>query len=50
MQDDLSGGMPGGDGSETQIDESFIGGKVRNMCKARKVRAQKVSQKGDRAS
>jgi hypothetical protein len=38
MQDDLTGGMMGG---EVEIDESFIGGKVRNMHKDRKFRAQK---------
>jgi hypothetical protein len=35
MQDDLSGGMIEG---ECEIDESFIGGKVRNMHKDRKLR------------
>ncbi len=38
MQDDLTGGTLGG---EIEIDESFIGGKVRNMHKGRKLRAQK---------
>ena len=36
MQDDLTGGMLGG---EVEVDESFIGGKVRNMHKERKLRA-----------
>lgn len=38
MQDDLTGGMMDG---EIEIDESFIGGKARNMHKDRKVRAMK---------
>jgi transposase-like protein len=46
MQDDLSGGMLGG---EVEVDETFIGGKVRNMHKDRKERAQRHSQKGDKA-
>jgi hypothetical protein len=37
MQDDLSGGMLGG---EVEIDETYIGGKARNMHKERKVRYQ----------
>jgi hypothetical protein len=45
MQDDLTGGMLGG---EVEVDETLIGGKVRNMHKARKIRAQKDSQKGDK--
>jgi len=45
MQDDLTGGTLGG---EVEVDESFIGGKVRNMHKSRKLRAQRVSQKGDK--
>jgi len=36
MQDDLTGGMLGG---EVEIDETFIGGKARNMHKDRKRRA-----------
>lgn len=35
MQDDLSGGMMGG---EVEVDETFIGGKARNMHKGRKAR------------
>src|SRR5271167_1913792 len=46
MQDELTGGMLGG---EVEVDESFIGGKVRNMHKDRKERAQKTSRKGDKA-
>jgi hypothetical protein len=47
MQDDLTGGMLNG---EIEIDESFIGGKARNMHKDRKMRAQKNGgQKGDKA-
>ncbi len=46
MQDDLTGGMLEG---EVEVDETFIGGKVRNMHKDRKVKAQKVSQKGDKS-
>src|SRR5204863_1012337 len=38
MQDDLTGGMLGG---EVEIDETFIGGKSRNMHKGRKLRVQK---------
>jgi transposase-like protein len=38
MQDDLSGGSLGG---EVEIDETFIGGKARNMHKDRKARVQK---------
>src|SRR5579864_1876382 len=38
MQDDLSGGSLGG---QVEIDETFIGGKARNMHKERKIRAQK---------
>ncbi len=45
MQDDLTGGMLEG---EIEVDESFIGGKVRNMHKARKERAQKHSKHGDK--
>jgi hypothetical protein len=45
MQDDLTGGMLGG---EVEVDETLIGGKVRNMHKVRKIRAQKDSQKGDK--
>jgi transposase-like protein len=46
MQDDLTGGMLGG---EIEIDESFIGGKVRNMHKDRKMRVQKNGRSGDKA-
>ncbi len=35
MQDELTGGMLGG---EVEIDETFIGGKARNMHKSKKVR------------
>ncbi|MGA2275659.1 MAG: IS1595 family transposase [Bryobacteraceae bacterium] len=38
MQDELTGGSLSGD---VEIDETFIGGKVRNMHKERKVRVQK---------
>ena len=43
MQDDLTGGSLGG---EVEVDETFIGGKVRNMHKDRKRRMQAQSQKG----
>jgi ISXO2-like transposase domain/Transposase zinc-ribbon domain len=43
MQDDLTGGMLGG---EVEVDESFIGGKARNMHKDRKVRAMKGARGG----
>jgi transposase-like protein len=46
MQDDLTGGNLDG---EVEVDETFIGGKVRNMHKRRKVQVQKHSQKGDKA-
>ena len=46
MQDDLTGGMLGG---EVEIDETFIGGKVRNMHKRRRIEAQKDSVMGDKA-
>ncbi len=42
MQDDLSGGGLGG---EVEVDETFIGGKARNMHKDRKARVQKDSLK-----
>ena len=38
MQDDLTGGMLGG---EVEVDETYIGGKARNMRKDRKARVQK---------
>ena len=38
MQDDLAGGMLGG---EVEVDETWIGGKARNMHKARKIEVQK---------
>ena len=38
MQDDYTGGMLGG---EVEVDETFIGGKARNMHKDRKVEMQK---------
>ena len=47
MQDDLTGGMLSG---EVEVDESFIGGKIRNMHKERKERAQANNRKdGDKA-
>jgi transposase-like protein len=46
MQDDLTGGMLSG---EVEVDETFIGGKVRNMHRDKKRRVQKHSQKGDKA-
>jgi transposase-like protein len=49
MQDEITGGKLGGPGCEIEADESFIGGKVRNMHKDRKVRAQQAGgQKGDK--
>jgi hypothetical protein len=46
LQDDLTGGMLSG---EVEVDESYIGGKVRNMHKARKAVVQRDSQKGNKA-
>ncbi len=37
MQDDLSGGLLGG---EVEVDETFIGGKARNMHRRRKIKMQ----------
>jgi transposase-like protein len=41
MQDDLTGGMLGG---EVEVDETFIGGKARNMHRDRKRRTQKMGR------
>jgi transposase-like protein len=42
MQDKRTGGKIGGKGGDgVEVDETFIGGKVRNMHKSRKVQAQK---------
>jgi transposase-like protein len=43
MQDDLSGGNLGG---EVEVDETFIGGKARNMHKDRKARVMKGKRGG----
>jgi transposase-like protein len=43
MQDDLTGGMLGGD---VEVDETFIGGKARNMHKDRKLRVMKGKRGG----
>jgi transposase-like protein len=43
MQDDLTGGNLGG---EIEVDESFIGGKARNMHKDRKLRAMNGAKGG----
>jgi len=43
MQDDYSGGMMAG---EVEVDETFIGGKARNMHKDRKLRAMKGKRGG----
>jgi len=48
MQDDLTGGNLGVNGQGVEVDESYIGGKVRNMHKSKKVRLQKDSQKGNK--
>jgi transposase-like protein len=45
MQDDLTGGTLNG---EIEVDETFIGGKVRNMHKDRKRRVQQKSRTGDK--
>ena len=44
MQDDLTGGMLNG---EVEVDETFIGGKVRSMHRSRKVAVQKESRMGN---
>jgi transposase-like protein len=41
MQDDFTGGNLGG---EVEVDETFIGGKIRNMHKDRKLREQRAAQ------
>jgi len=46
LQDDFTGGNLNG---EIEVDESFIGGKVRNMHKGRRIRAQKDSVLGDKS-
>jgi len=47
MQDDLTGGSLGG---EVEVDETFIGGKARNMHKDRKRRSQiRQGRAGDKA-
>jgi hypothetical protein len=43
MQDDLTGGMLGG---EVEVDETFIGGKARNMHKADRIRRLKGKRGG----
>ena len=42
MQDELTGGSLAG---EVEVDETYIGGKARNMHKERKVRVQSVSKR-----
>jgi transposase-like protein len=42
MQDDLTGGMLNG---EVEVDETFIGGKMRNMHKSRKNELQKIGRR-----
>jgi len=42
MQDDLGGTL----GGNVEVGETFVGGKVRNMHKERKLRAQKDSRLG----
>jgi transposase-like protein len=44
MQDECHGGKIGGEGCEVEIDETYIGGKARNMHYDRKVRAQKAGR------
>ena len=41
---EISGGKIGGPGREVEVDETFIGGKVRNMHKSRKDRVQRESR------
>jgi hypothetical protein len=38
MQDDFFGSKIGGTGSEVEVDETFIGGKARNMHKSKRIR------------
>lgn len=40
MQDSFYGSKIGGSGSEVEVDETFIGGKARNMPKSRKLKLQ----------
>jgi transposase-like protein len=44
MQDEKLGGKIGGGGGEVEIDETFIGGKARNMHKSRKERYQRENR------
>lgn len=44
MQDDLTGGMLGG---EVEIDETFIGGKARNMHKAKKKAMERTGKRAE---
>lgn len=44
LQDDFFGSKLGGDGGEVEVDETFIGGKARNMHKS--VRARRISGRG----
>ena len=46
MQDEANGGKLGGPGAEIEIDETFIGGKARNMHKADKVRKMQGKRGG----
>jgi transposase-like protein len=38
MQDDFFGSKVGGSGTEVEVDETFIGGKARNMHKSKRIR------------
>jgi hypothetical protein len=44
MQDEGHGGKIGGEGQEVEVDETFIGGKARNMHKSRKLRLTQASK------
>ena len=44
MQDEKHGGKIGGEGCEVEVDETFIGGKMRNMHPAKKIQVQKLGR------
>ena len=46
LQDDLTGGNIGSGGNAVEVDETFIGGKSRNMHRSRRERIKKVLNTG----